>query len=145
MALLDIDHFKTLNDRFGHRAGDQALRHIAQLIRETESSQISGYRWGGEEFMLTLTRMEAGEVENLLQQLLDRIRAPVPGQPWRLMVSVGFALSTERPHLHETVHLADQRLYLAKQSGRDRIVGPEELDGQTWHVEDGQAAVTSTV
>ena len=133
VALLDLDHFKALNDRYGHIEGDEALRHVARLIRDIKSNQVSGYRWGGEEFMLTFARMEEDEVRHLLRQLLSRLRLPAAGRPWQLTASVGFVLSAEKAQAQSAVELADQRLYTAKELGRDRIVGPEEASFQAFH------------
>jgi len=123
VALLDLDHFKQVNDNYGHSAGDQVLRVFADhLHRELRSGDVGG-RWGGEEFLLILPHTDlAGAVT-----VADRLRAltaaepvAVDGRGITVTVSGGCALGPgESPEA--MVQLADAGLYQAKLAGRNRI------------------------
>jgi diguanylate cyclase (GGDEF)-like protein len=130
LYLLDVDHFKSINDRWGHAAGDAVLTAIAgnlvELVRETDMI----VRWGGEEFLVFLPSLRRGGIDEVAQRMLDGISAQTVGYQGRLLnvsVSIGFApfplvaeaaLSWER-----SVNLVDMALYLAKAGGRNRACG----------------------
>jgi diguanylate cyclase (GGDEF)-like protein len=129
LAILDIDHFKLVNDSFGHQRGDEVLRHFAQVARTALRETDTLARWGGEEFLL-LCPAGSGEqamigLERLRQQLLNQ---PVPATadgtqdmtPVRF--SAGVALRRPGESVEETIARADQSLYQAKAEGRDRTV-----------------------
>lgn len=124
ILLLDIDHFKSINDTFGHPAGDQVLRTFAEGVADSvRAGDIAG-RWGGEEFLVILPRTElAGGLE-----VAERIRTVtatkpvlVDGHTVNITVSGGCALGLDA-YPSAIVQLADQCLYRAKQAGRNRIV-----------------------
>ena len=125
MAIFDIDHFKRINDRFGHLAGDQALTHVSRLL----SSSVRPYdwigRWGGEEFMLLLpetTRQEALKV--VLRACQQIAIAPLHGlsedESW-LTLSAGLACRDEENSADKLFSRADQALYDAKRAGRNKV------------------------
>lgn len=131
--MVDIDHFKAVNDQHGHAAGDQVLVQMCERLREVSRESDYLVRWGGEEFLMVArlsNRHEAGLIA-------ERIRAAVDSQPFVLeqglslhkTCSVGFAaypfFSGEPSRLSwaEVVELADQGLYRAKRAGRNRWVG----------------------
>jgi two-component system, cell cycle response regulator len=124
--MIDIDHFKRVNDTFGHQVGDRVLALMAEVIRGTvRNTDIVG-RFGGEEFMILApeTPAEAGMVlaERVRQKVAERTEAAQPDVP-RITVSVGLA-TTEHPRASnatELVRLADEALYRAKNEGRDRV------------------------
>lgn len=132
--LIDVDHFKRVNDKHGHKAGDAVLRQIADRLRGLFPAPHEVVRWGGEEFLVLLRGTDAAD----LPASLARAAASVRGEPFRLgtgeqlavSVSVGAApypfdeLSWER-----SIDLADRALYLAKHSGRD--TGFAVLPGDT--------------
>lgn len=115
VALLDLDHFKHYNDRFGHQAGDRLLKEIAaswqRVIRETDILA----RYGGEEFALALP---GADLEGAIK-LLERLRGVTPREE---RVSAGVVEWDGEESEHELVARADQALYSAKRGGRDRIV-----------------------
>ncbi|EPC02583.1 hypothetical protein L861_09570 [Litchfieldella anticariensis FP35 = DSM 16096] len=124
LAMLDIDHFKQINDRHGHEIGDQVLVAIAQIIQQELREYDLCARWGGEEFLLLLanTRLEEGRtIVNRLRQRLSK--APITVGDVTLSVTASAGLSEhhvgEDP-LHETLLRADQALLRAKRGGRDR-------------------------
>lgn len=126
LAMLDIDHFKSVNDRFGHFAGDLTLREVAATATAAVRRDELFARYGGEEFALVLP--EAGPAEAVA--VCERIRAAVAaheyecdGQRYRVTVSVGvaFASGDEGQTPADLVREADAQLYRAKRSGRDRV------------------------
>lgn len=130
LVILDIDHFKSFNDTYGHPAGDVALRAVAHSLNVsfTRSSDFVA-RYGGEEFVILSTGMpmdKAGQFANALCERVRSLHIPHAGSPSGfLTISAGYAVhafaQTEPPGL--LVQMADQALYQAKQQGRDRSVG----------------------
>jgi len=127
LLLLDLDHFKQVNDTWGHPAGDEVLRHVAALCSGTVRSTDLVGRLGGEEFIILLpaTRPEAGRM--LAEKLRLRIQnspAQVQGRPLGVCVSIGLASATpDADASFDTLYAAaDQALYQAKQWGRNRVV-----------------------
>lgn len=124
VALLDIDHFKEINDRFGHQAGDAALRHVTDVMsRNIRGVDIFG-RYGGEEFMLLMpdTTVDKGQV--LCNRLRDAVRATRPDDirdADAITLSGGVAQLRPGESPDEVIRRADLGLYHAKTSGRDRI------------------------
>jgi len=129
VAMIDVDHFKQFNDRFGHGVGDIALRHVARTLRLSVRRSDIVARYGGEEFVVLFR--EAG-----LQQALDlveRIRQAVQARPHQIAdagavhttVSAGVASWPEDgPEVGDLLAAADRRLFVAKEAGRNRVVGP---------------------
>lgn len=126
LLLVDIDHFKAFNDKFGHAAGDKALKRIALDIMAASRMSDFTYRFGGEEFVVIADGASADEALALGERIRRRVAAASnAGVEARLTVSIGIAScprdATDYDTLFET---ADKRLYQAKAAGRDRVVGP---------------------
>jgi diguanylate cyclase (GGDEF)-like protein len=131
LLLLDADRFKEVNDRFGHDAGDLALRQLARRIEGQLRQTDLLFRWGGEEFLVLLPHTDAHEVA----RAAERIRAAVAAAPLAevprfgrlaLTVSIGAAATAELPAPAEAlVRRADQACYAAKRRGRDRVVAAD--------------------
>jgi len=129
LVLLDIDHFKSINDNHGHPAGDQVLRAFATRLKEqTRAADVAG-RWGGEEFLVILPRTDLDGA----RELAERIRTATAAQPVILgeteismTVSGGCALGPSAA-VEELISTADACLYQAKQSGRNRIIVASQL------------------
>ncbi|WP_129675243.1 diguanylate cyclase [Candidatus Chloroploca sp. Khr17] len=127
IALLDIDHFKQVNDRYGHIIGDQALIHVASLLRSVLRSYDRVGRWGGEEFLVLLpgTSVEASccIAERMREQIATQPLVLPNHQQIALQMSIGVAnTSAELPDLDALVAAADHALYAAKHRGRNRVV-----------------------
>jgi diguanylate cyclase (GGDEF)-like protein len=127
LLLLDIDHFKRINDVHGHPIGDAVLRGLAQVL----STQVRGgdvvARWGGEEFLVCCPgadRAWAPALAERLRQAVAMHEHPLPGgQTLRCTVSVGVSAAfSDLPQWHAAVRAADDALYQAKRDGRDRVV-----------------------
>ncbi|MFV3308444.1 diguanylate cyclase [Pseudomonas sp. NY15181] len=120
---LDIDHFKRVNDTFGHDAGDAALRHVAQIIKDNSRASDLACRTGGEEFSLVMPNTSMTIAQTIAERIREHVASsevPVVG---KLTLSVGVACQNEETSSSEALlKLSDERLYLAKQSGRNRVV-----------------------
>ena len=126
LALIDIDHFKTVNDTLGHDAGDQVLADFAVRLKAALRAQDLAARWGGEEFLAILPDCPPDEARGLVEGLLEGLRnQPVLTQAGLLKVtaSSGIARVVVGEAGHEAaLARADKALYAAKRSGRDRCV-----------------------
>ncbi|UQN09293.1 diguanylate cyclase [Deinococcus sp. QL22] len=122
VLLLDIDHFKEVNDRWGHAVGDQVLKVVAERLKVTVGTQGQVARWGGEEFLITLSRLDPVPLRALAEELRQAMVPPAPGVP-PVTFSIGVAGRDEVSTLDEWLQLADARLYQAKQTGRNRVEG----------------------
>lgn len=131
LALLDIDHFKRINDGHGHLAGDQVLREFAALLAaDCRPYDLVG-RYGGEEFLVVMAHAEARQLVERLRQLRRHLHAnPLHWQGAELAIrfSAGVAASSEAgPSItaRQLLERADRRLYVAKEGGRDRVVSAD--------------------
>ena len=127
VALLDIDHFKHVNDSYGHQAGDQALRLVAAVVRQNVRPYDVVGRWGGEELLLIFVGATMAEAEAIAERVRAKIAAApltlTDGRQIAVTASVGIA-STEADEartLETLVHDADGALYRAKADGRNRV------------------------
>jgi diguanylate cyclase (GGDEF)-like protein len=127
VILLDIDHFKTVNDELGHLAGDVALRELCSRLRSAIRQDELLARYGGEEFAIVLPEAD----EKAAREMAERIRLLVEKRPFvfndqsfRLTISVGVAVTAdgESPGPEALLNLADKNLSRAKQAGRNRVV-----------------------
>ncbi len=119
--VIDIDHFKRLNDRFGHPVGDKVLREISRRLQNELRAGSTLGRWGGEEFVVVAPQTERHEAQQLGERLLYAVRAdPIAGEH---LVTVSIGITSYRPgDTPETlIARADRALYRAKQAGRDRL------------------------
>jgi len=125
LILFDLDHFKNVNDTFGHQTGDAVLRGMAGLLLESLRGSDLPARFGGEEFAVILPHTSREQALLLAERIRQRVAARdfgEPGQKVRLTVSAGVAALEPGAGGQELVSLADQALYLAKNGGRNRVV-----------------------
>lgn len=126
MAIADIDLFKNINDRFGHAAGDAALRAFAQVAADSLPDSTLFCRIGGEEFAILTAPMCIKEGEALLNRMREAVAAHRPrlgAEPGAgFTVSIGATPLCAGGNLDELLHAADDALYMAKRSGRNRVV-----------------------
>ena len=127
LLLLDIDHFKTLNDQHGHLVGDEALRHVAKLLQQTLRQHDCVIRYGGEEFLLLLPGAGASAARALAEQVLAQLAGqplPLPdGRTLTLGATIGVAVSPADGRTWQALLArADERMYAGKRSGRGRVV-----------------------
>lgn len=134
VVVLDIDHFKLVNDQHGHDLGDQALVHVAQCLSEVLRERDVLARFGGEEFVALMPVASLDAALEVCERMRDKVASqPVPGigaRPLRLTVSAGLALITGLPLdkdsastalMQAALQAADGALYQAKEAGRNRV------------------------
>ncbi len=130
LLLLDVDRFKSHNDRFGHAHGDEVLRELGQCLKSELRQGDLLARYGGEEFAILLP--ETDETSALV--LANRLQDAVRGAPWpnaAVTVSMGLSMiSPATPDTQRLLTLADEALYAAKRAGRDRIVPYSQVYGE---------------
>mgnify|MGYP006280217487 CR=1 FL=1 len=119
--MIDVDHFKTINDRYGHRTGDHGLKEVSAAIRSNFRSTDLVCRWGGEEYLVYLP----GADLRIAHQLAERLKAKVEGtsftQEVEVTISAGIALLGRQDALEDVIRRADEKLYEAKKTGRNRV------------------------
>lgn len=145
MAMVDIDHFKKFNDTYGHDIGDDVLKLVASILKETTGG-ARAYRYGGEEFTIIFKGKHTEQVKEHLQSLVSQVhdydmtirntkerpddhdegikKRGKNGQASEIVnvsVSIGLADSTTTKHPEEVLKLADQALYKAKKTGRNKL------------------------
>jgi len=128
MLVVDLDHFKDVNDRHGHAAGDAALRSVARQIREVHRATDTSGRLGGEEFGILLPETSIEEAVGIAERLRARIAdhdLAHDGQPIHLTLSVGVAASRDGDTLDQLMARADAAMYDAKRAGRNRVATAE--------------------
>jgi len=130
IAYGDLDHFKQLNDVFGHAAGDRALRTFSQVLRDALRPTDVPCRYGGEEFVILLPACPIAEAVVVLERIRERLalRLESGGLP-SFAVSFGVACSDQAAEFEEVVALADVALLQAKAAGRDQIVVAGDAGG----------------
>lgn len=127
LALIDLDHFKRINDEIGHRAGDRALRHVVSMLRQTAQPGEWLVRLGGEEFVMVLRKPigTAWERVDMIRRLVSErpFEPERNGDPIRLTFSAGLAsYPQEGGDLSRLLHRANDRLQQAKREGRNRVI-----------------------
>jgi diguanylate cyclase (GGDEF)-like protein/PAS domain S-box-containing protein len=124
VAMLDLDFFKSVNDRFGHRVGDDVLRRVAGILKGRCRADDLIARYGGEEFVVLLPETDAAQA----WPIVDRMRSAVEDAEWTrlcpglgLTLSAGLAVRRPAEPLQDLIDAADRRLYEAKAAGRNRV------------------------
>ena len=121
ILLVDIDHFKQVNDTHGHATGDQVLREVGMRLSSALRGEDEVCRWGGEEFLVLAANTDRQGAEHLAQRMSEAVRKePFLGR-LSLTVSVGLACWQEGDTAETLVHRADEAMYRAKASGRNRL------------------------
>lgn len=121
VLVLDIDHFKSINDRFGHEAGDRVLSEFAQLISHAVRQSDRVYRMGGEEFLVLLPMVDPNGLDVVAEKLRRCIEANLRWAGGTVTCSLGAALHQRGESVDAWVGRADKALYQAKQDGRNRF------------------------
>ncbi|MEV6635160.1 GGDEF domain-containing protein [Actinoplanes sp. NPDC051470] len=126
--VIDIDHFKSINDTYGHLAGDDVLRGVAARLSAASREHDLVARYGGEEFVILLPDTD----EPTIRKVAERLRRAIGDEPFRtpsgraitVTTSIGVALATGPDRLNNLMERADRALYQSKRAGRDRVTGP---------------------
>ncbi|WP_320821988.1 GGDEF domain-containing protein [Reinekea sp.] len=133
VVMIDVDHFKDTNDRYGHLAGDDVLRQVAHCIQKAIRGSDACFRYGGEEFLVCVTNSTLGltrcVAERIRMAIAEHVRLPDRARP--VTASFGIAHYSNESDWPELVARADKALYAAKQQGRNRVVAsiePKRVD-----------------
>jgi two-component system, cell cycle response regulator len=126
VMMCDIDHFKSVNDKYGHMTGDDVLREVSRRLQNSVRSYDMVGRFGGEEFIVVLNKCDPSTVISRAESMRNSIASKLiqaSQNPLQITISVGVALSSEFPNssADELIHAADQALYAAKAAGRNCI------------------------
>ncbi len=129
MAIIDIDHFKQVNDRFSHLVGDEVIQLVADYLKQAVSSPNIVARWGGEEFTLLIhgDQLEAEEYCEQLRKGLSELECAALEDQFQLTVSIGLSNALGCPDYQTLLKRADHALYEAKETGRNRVVSYQEF------------------
>ncbi|MGR9045220.1 MAG: diguanylate cyclase, partial [Gammaproteobacteria bacterium] len=124
--MLDVDHFKRVNDDYGHDAGDKVLQQVAGLLTKQIRASDFVFRYGGEEFLLVLAEADASQAQLVAKNICRRIEALEillsDDQTLKVTISIGIAQYDGHPDYQNLINRADKALYKAKHSGRNRFV-----------------------
>ncbi|HEY4697011.1 MAG: diguanylate cyclase [Gallionellales bacterium RIFCSPHIGHO2_02_FULL_57_16] len=126
VVMIDVDHFKLVNDNYGHSVGDIALRHLVDTIKRNIRPGEPLYRFGGEEFLLLMQTQSPEEAASAAKRLINVVRdAPVlipQNKPLAMTITIGLSLAGQDEKLDSVIERADRALFEGKRAGRDRYV-----------------------
>ncbi|HBC3931160.1 TPA: GGDEF domain-containing protein [Vibrio parahaemolyticus] len=121
IILLDVDHFKSVNDRYGHSSGDNVLVELADTLKQSLFSRQTFGRWGGEEFLIICQGMDIYESSLLAEELRETVEKRRFHDEFSITVSIGVANASNCNSIQELLISADKAMYKAKQNGRNRV------------------------
>ena len=126
LAMMDVDHFKSVNDNHGHKAGDMVLQQIANMLMEHFRESDVTARLGGEEFCVLAAGVSSEEANHVFDKFREKLASTpvdIPNGTLDITMSIGLC-DVLHDDLDAMIHEADERLYSAKEQGRNRVVGP---------------------
>lgn len=127
VALLDIDHFKQINDGYGHLCGDEVLAHFARIMHESFRDYDYLFRYGGEEFVVLLKNVDSDLAYTVLDRFRQRVAITEFPRVGNLSVSIGFTCLNVSLSPNTNIGRADEALYVAKGAGRNQVFCYEQL------------------
>ena len=119
IIIFDIDHFKSVNDTYGHQVGDSILVEISKVAKEQIRLCDTLFRWGGEEFILICLEVNRSEIELIAQKLKNAVQSRKYPQVTEVTISLGMTINQQNDEIMSIIKRADDALYLAKNSGRN--------------------------
>jgi diguanylate cyclase (GGDEF)-like protein len=126
LAILDIDHFKKINDTYGHQSGDEVLKKLAEVISINVREVDFVARYGGEEFAVIMPQISKKDALNILNDIRNKVRSMEfysGNQRFGITLSMGVGeFPMEATSKNQIIRVSDERLYKAKKDGRDRII-----------------------
>ena len=131
VILADVDHFKKVNDTYGHQVGDAVLKKVAEIMRATLRPYDIVGRFGGEEFVIVIPNCDAAAANEIAERIRvrvmeERFTAMLHTQSFHVTCSFGVAIANAAPwNVDSTLAAADRALYTAKNSGRNRVLDAE--------------------
>lgn len=138
LALFDVDHFKRINDTYGHLYGDEVLLLLARQVRQLFRGEDRCFRYGGEEFAVLLSRTDAAGVEIALERLRQQVERYAFPQVGKVTISIGYADLEPGVGPSTIIERADRALYQAKSQGRNRLIGHLSRAGDTGSQREGK-------
>ncbi|MDX1453220.1 MAG: GGDEF domain-containing protein [Oleiphilaceae bacterium] len=127
IAIMDIDHFKQINDHYGHAIGDETLVLFSQTVRSVLRQEDLFFRYGGEEFVVLVKDVDFDQAQTVLERCREAIAGRRFPQVGQVTVSIGFTDLEPQSHPVESLTKADKALYFAKQNGRNQVASYEQL------------------
>ena len=122
VLLIDLDHFKEINDTYGHQMGDEVIRRVSQLLCINTRAMDAVARYGGEEFAMILKGMQLHQAESIAERLRTQIEAMAGlPEPIRVTASIGIAVKGAGDTVTSLIKRSDEALYLSKRTGRNRV------------------------
>ncbi len=128
LVIIDIDHFKKINDTHGHLAGDDALAHLARLMFESFRDGDLLFRFGGEEFVVLLNAVEGESAQGILDRFREKVATSQFPKIGRVTISLGYTALRSGDKQLKLISRADQALYHAKENGRNQCRSYESLE-----------------
>ena len=125
MFICDIDKFKSVNDTYGHNAGDEVLKHVASIMQKNTNETDGIYRWGGEEFIMIMVDADINKCAEKAEDIRKQIEAAqceCYGYTIKHTMSFGVTEFDPEKNIEENISIADEKLYTAKESGRNRVI-----------------------
>jgi diguanylate cyclase (GGDEF)-like protein len=121
LLMVDIDKFKNINDTYGHMVGDEVLKKLAKiLVKNIRKTDIAS-RWGGEEFLILLSETNLEQAIEVAEKIRKTIEKESFPKDIRITVSIGVDSVENHEHIKDLLILVDEKLYKAKESGRNRV------------------------
>lgn len=130
IALIDVDNFKRINDRYGHGAGDRALKKVSEIMSACVSAQDTVARYGGDEFCIMLCNTSKAQAAALFERMRALAQPEVGVNDGEPMPTLSIGAAMYCPHAGTRalwIHHADEAMYLAKKAGRNRVVFADGL------------------
>ena len=122
ILMADIDHFKKINDQFGHATGDRVLVKVSSLLASAVRASDYCIRWGGEEFLIALPRCPVAVASEMAERIRKQLADSTDDVVGAITLSFGVGEWTMAEPIDSLINRVDQALYEAKRSGRDRVV-----------------------
>ena len=130
IAILDIDNFKLVNDTYGHNVGDEVLKMVAEILKESEGSNIHASRWGGEEFLIVISGKNSYETAKALLELIrvkvESSSLETKNKKISITISCGISIHHFEEPIISTISRADSFLYKAKNNGKNQVVAEDK-------------------
>jgi diguanylate cyclase (GGDEF)-like protein len=130
LAILDIDHFKKINDKFGHLYGDEVLLLFANVMRQTFRDRDQLFRYGGEEFVVILKNIPSDMAMTVLERFRKKVESQIFPQIGNVTVSIGYVTIAEQNLPSTVIEQADHALYHAKEHGRNQVCSFDTLQAE---------------
>ncbi len=132
VLMIDVDHFKVINDQFGHATGDKVLVQLAKVISESTPHNTPISRWGGEEFLVFLHHCDEFEATAVADNLLTTIADTTIDEQLAIQITVSMGISQSQPgySITDWINRADEALYLSKKNGRNQVTSGELLNNK---------------